>query len=910
LKRTLQTNLSLFSRRWTGGRLGEEGRGDEGPGRGGLILFLLAVLLLPLPARAYHPYDRKAAPEELAALARLPEKYRSWVEEVDILLTEEERTVFLALEKDYQRDAFVKRFWEVRDPLPRTARNERRERWDTDVAQARSLFGDLKDGRSRVLLLNGPPDERVESGCPLLLVPLEVWFFGRSERVEDSFAVVLYRKWGAGPFRVWHPAEEIGALFAQSSVLQERAPTGVVGAREKPSGGGGDTPSPRAGADLDRITGFTDGCGEWEHARKIAAGIAWVASQGMRWEFLEAKITGRPEGTGGEWVSTFNSYSTDVPEGAAPLPARLDLSFPGRFQSRTMVMGLVAVPASAAGQATLGDAHSYNLLLTGEVLRGGELFDSFRYKFDLPGSEVGESLPLAFERPLRPGDYTLVLKLEDVNSGKVFREERAISVPLMETAIAPAMVRLPHQGEDAADADTARVLAEANAALRSGETTIKIMPTVGQLQTGMQRFDTLSTGAGIARVTFLLDGKPVLTKKAPPYSVELDLGSVPRTRTLAVAAYDAAGATLASDEMQVNAAGNRFRVRLAEPRKGKRYESSLLARAEVEAPEGESVERLELFLNETRIATLYQPPYVHPVMLPRGEPIAYVRAVAYLTDGNSTESVVFVNAPDELMQVDVDLVELYTTVLDRQGRPVTSGLEAKDFAVAEDGVRQQIVRFERVTDLPIHAAVAIDVSASMAKSLEAAQAAALQFLQGTVRPKDRAAVITFNDHPSLAVKFTRDLRTLAGGLAGLKAERGTALYDSLVFSFYNFNGLKGRRAILLLSDGKDEGSRFTFEETLEFARRAGVAVYAIGLGEGVERRKLARFSEETGGRAFFPRDAGELAGIYATIQEELRSQYLIAYQSTTTRNDPGFRVVDLKVGRSGMEAKTMRGYYP
>ena len=302
------------------------------------------------------------------------------------------------------------------------------------------------------------------------------------------------------------------------------------------------------------------------------------------------------------------------------------------------------------------------------------------------------------------------------------------------------------------------------------------------------------------------------------------------------------------------------------------------------------------------------------VALPKGDSLAYVRAVAYLTDGNSTESLVFVNAPEEMAQVNVDFVELYATVLDRKGHPVTSVLTAgscaRDFAVSEDGVRQQIARCEPVTDLPIHAAVAIDISASMAPNLEKAQAAALQFLQGMVRPKDRAEVITFNDHPAQAVKFTRDITTLAGGLAGLKAERGTALYDSLIFSFYTFNGLKGRRALLLLSDGKDEGSRFSFEEALDFARRAGVTVYAVGLGEDVDKRKLSRISEETGGRAFFPRQAEELAGIYAGIQEELRSQVLIAYQSTSTRNDPGFRLVDLKVNRPGLEAKTIRGYYP
>ncbi|HET9209240.1 MAG TPA: VWA domain-containing protein, partial [Thermoanaerobaculia bacterium] len=309
-------------------------------------------------------------------------------------------------------------------------------------------------------------------------------------------------------------------------------------------------------------------------------------------------------------------------------------------------------------------------------------------------------------------------------------------------------------------------------------------------------------------------------------------------------------------------------------------------------------------------ATLYQPPWVHPVVLPKGESLAYMRAVAYLTDGSSAEHLVFVNAPAEMAQVNVDYVELYATVLDRQGRPVTADLKAQNFTVSEDGIRQQIARCERVTDLPIHAAVAIDVSASMEPNLDAAKAAALQFLDRMVRPKDRAEVITFNDHPALGVRFTRDVKALAGGLAGLKAERGTALYDSLIFSFYTFNGLKGRRALLLLSDGKDEGSRFTFEEALDFARRAGVTVYAIGLGDEVDKKKLAKIAEETGGRAFFPRQAGELAGIYSGIEEELRSQILITYQSSTTRTDPGFRVVDLKVQRPGMEAKTMRGYYP
>jgi Ca-activated chloride channel family protein len=844
-------------------------------------LVLLLSLLVSLPAAATPPTKAQQA-----AIAALPDAYRAWIEEVEIILTDEERAIFLALAKDYQRDAFIQQFWTVRDTVKRTARNEFRDAWEASLAQAKAMFGGVKDGRTRAMLLNGIPGERLESGCSLILVPTEVWFYAPSQHFPQGHVVVLYRKWAAGPFRLWEPAEGIDVLFTGES--------GPLGAEHSL----GEIASPG-----------NNGCGEDGHARRMLAGIRWVLSQAADWIFIQQMTDQPPKPPGAEWVSAFNSYSTDVPAGAAPLTAKLDLAFPGRLQSRTVVQGVVTVPPGAAGQAHLGEARTYNLLLNGEVLAGGELLDSFRYKFDLAAPDPPEAIPLAFERPLRPGDYTLIVKLEDVNSGKVYREERPLSVPLMATAAPSAAApRTPEEAE------SARVLAEANAALRSGETTIKLVPPLGELRAGMQRFDTLTTGPGIDKVTFALDGKAVLTKKSLPFSVELDLGNVPRTRTLAVAAYDAQGNTLASDEISINATGNRFRVHLIEPQKGKRYESSLLAHAEVDVPEEETLERVEIYLDEARVATLYQPPWVHPIVLPKGEGLAYVRAVAYLADGSSTESLVFVNAPEEMAQINVDFVELYATVLDRQGHPVThlvmDALGARDFAVSEDGARQQIARCEPVTDLPIHAAVAIDISASMAPNLEKAQAAALQFLQGMMRPKDRAEVITFNDHPAQVVKFTRDLKTLAGGLSGLKAERGTSLYDSLIFSFYTFNGLKGRRALLLLSDGRDEGSRFGFEEALDFARRAGVTVYSIGLGDEVDKKKLSRIAEETGGRAFFPRKAEELAAIYAGIEAELRSQVLIAYQSTSTRNDPGFRVVDLKVNRSGLEAKTIRGYYP
>ena len=180
--------------------------------------------------------------------------------------------------------------------------------------------------------------------------------------------------------------------------------------------------------------------------------------------------------------------------------------------------------------------------------------------------------------------------------------------------------------------------------------------------------------------------------------------------------------------------------------------------------------------------------------------------------------------------------------------------------------------------------------------------------------QDRATLVTFNDHPNLAVKFTNDLPSLASGLAGLKAERGTALYDSVIFSLYYFNGIKGQRALILLSDGKDEHSKFAWEEAIEYARRAGVSIYSIGLGLGGKmgeaKKKLKKLAEETGGRPFFIDNVNELVAIYETIQEELRSRYYLAYQSTNTAEDDEFRTVEVEIAQSGLEAKTLRGYYP
>jgi Ca-activated chloride channel homolog len=853
-----------------------------------LRLSLLAVLALSLSffatrALAAPPAQETPVPADLAA------RYQSWLEEVAVLISPHERTAFLGLQKDYQRDAFIRRFWEVRDPFPQTPVNELRARWEPRAELARQRYGNLTDDRARMLLFNGEPKEVLTGRCDVLL-PVELWSYTGTETLRGQFTIAFVSRNGSpkGPFRLWSPLDGIETLLSLDLRAKVQEPERDFAAIAELC--------PR-GEDI---------------ASRLAEAVDWKRVE------EKAHLIPRPSE---EWIATFASYSTDVPEGAAAFPARLDLAFPGRFGSRTVVQGVVSVPRDAVRPEKLEGAPEayYSFLVDGEVLIKDELFEHFRYRFTLPESEAttGE-IPVVFQRNLRPGSYSLILKIEDTAGKRYYREQREVEVPTVEAAPPPAIAAAapaPTVPATPAVATLQGVLGEANAALGSGDQTIRILVPPPGLVTGKLRVEAAATGPGIARVSFELDGKPVLTKSRPPYSVELDLGVQPRIHRVRALAVDEQGRKLAEDEIPLNVGPHRFAVRLVEPQAGKTYQSSLQAQAQVEVPEGERLDRVELYLNENRLATLYQPPYTQPILLPKGKEVTYVRAVAYLEGGNSTEDLVLVNVPGFNQKVDVQFVELYTSVVDGRGRPV-DGLGKEDFRVLEDGAPQQIRRFERVADVPIYAGILLDTSASMSEGdrLHQAVQGAMGFFDKVITPKDRAAVITFADQPSLAVRFTNQQELLAGGLAGVTAAGNTALYDSLIYALYYFGGVKGKKSIILLSDGKDEGSRYNFGDVLEYARRSGVAIYTVGIGLSSQnadiRLKLSRLADETGGRFFFIEKAKELDGIYDAIQKELRSQYLLAYQSSQEGGTDKFRAIEVKIGKPGMEAKTVRGYYP
>ena len=636
---------------------------------------------------------------------------------------------------------------------------------------------------------------------------------------------------------------------------------------------------------------------------KLQVAASSIRGQGLDWELAFQGMVAKPRPKNQEWLDTFQAFTTALPPDAKTFDAEIDFEFPGRYQHRTVIQGMMTVPVESVAQGESLGFRSYNFELTGEVVRGDQLFENFRYKFSFPSDDyLGIQIPMAFQRYLRPGEYKLVLRLEDLNGESFYRYEEPLEVPRVEER---------YVRPESLDSQASRLFAEATAAVARGDTSIRIVPPRSLLQSGLVRFDTLAVGEQIAKVAFILDERRLLTKTRPPYNVEIDLGEFPEPHILRVEALDDGESVVAFDEIQLNVAGDRFGVQLIEPRADVEYSSSLLARARVDVPDGSSLERVEYYLNDRLVATLYQAPFAQPIALPPIGELIYVRAVAYLSDGTAAEDVVFINSPDQLERVEVQRVELYTTVLDAFGRPV-SGLEQGDFEVFEDKVKQEVLKFETVADQAIHVGILFDNSASMGPILDHTRIAALRFFKEALTPRDRAAVITFNRMPRLAVPLTNDLRRLGGGLAGLTPEGETALYDSVMFGLYYFAGVRGQRALLLLSDGQDEASRFDFEETLDYARRAGVTLYAIGLfqGESAVRSKLERLSDETGGRAFFISDLGQLSQVYSLIQEELRSQYLLSYQSSNRDETEAFRAIQVRLSRKDLTPKTLSGYYP
>jgi Ca-activated chloride channel family protein len=270
------------------------------------------------------------------------------------------------------------------------------------------------------------------------------------------------------------------------------------------------------------------------------------------------------------------------------------------------------------------------------------------------------------------------------------------------------------------------------------------------------------------------------------------------------------------------------------------------------------------------------------------------------------------------IHIQVNLVNVLFTVTDKKHRLVTN-LKQNDFRVYEDKKLQTIRFFSREANLPLRIGILIDTSNSVRERLHFEKEAAIDFLQDVLRPgKDRAFVVGFDAEAQIIQDYTDDLGRLASAIRSLQAGGATALYDAIYYAckqkmIFPPTEPYLRRVLIVISDGRDNQSEHTRDEALAMAQKTEATIYAISTDRsGLETpgdKVLTRLAAETGGRAYFPVEASDLAGAFARIALDLRSQYSLAYISTNTVRDGAFRTIKIVPRVKGLRVHAKPGYF-
>ena len=271
----------------------------------------------------------------------------------------------------------------------------------------------------------------------------------------------------------------------------------------------------------------------------------------------------------------------------------------------------------------------------------------------------------------------------------------------------------------------------------------------------------------------------------------------------------------------------------------------------------------------------------------------------------------------------IDVVSLNVTAT--EGTKYVTDLAQEEFSVYEDGVKQEISFFNK-NSLPIALALLLDTSASMESKLQTAQEAAIGFAK-KLRTQDLAEVIDFDSRVVVLQNFTNSAAELETAIRKTSAGGSTSLYNAIYIALKDLKKVVAkspdeirRQAIVVLSDGEDTSSLLPFEEVLDLAKRSETAIYSIGLraGEGPATATrgfkeaefvLRQFSQETGGRPFFPNQLADLNTVYGQIADELSSQYSLGYSPRNPKRDGAWRRIVVRVNRPNVAARTKLGYF-
>jgi Ca-activated chloride channel family protein len=536
------------------------------------------------------------------------------------------------------------------------------------------------------------------------------------------------------------------------------------------------------------------------------------------------------------------------------------------------------------------------LVIVGSISQGGAVVKRFRYPVDPAQSET-----VAAIQTLQPGaaevEARLMVPLEEQTPVIVAKTTQSFTIAKTNKAY----VAGENEGAEG-------VIAEGVVPETSGA--VRIIPPRRDVAPNLFIVD-VDVKPPVRRVEFWVEGKKILARNAPPYRAELDLGSLPKRVEVRAVGYDDHGRYVDADAFVVNERETPLEVKITRTTTPDGVEHFKLS---VQNPKATEIKSAALFAGNRKLHEWRRPPYAVDFPAAQLKGVDFVRASVIDDTGYEASDLVFLSGERFSEEIDVDLVELPVSVTDTAGAPITD-LAQSDFHVFENGKPQKITTFNYAANLPIAAGLLIDHSGSMEKRMKETKEAAIEFLRRIIKGSDRAFVSAFAFDATKAAPFVSDVAALQAQVEAIpEASGGTSLYDAIVTGLYRFRTLQGRKALIILTDGEDTTSRVPYDDMLSYARSARVPLYFIGIGLGAldfsGTSKMKSLAAETGGVAYFIKDVKQLAETYTKLENDLRTQYLVAYNTESTRKDHGYRTIEVKVDRAGATVRTIRGFIP
>ncbi len=536
------------------------------------------------------------------------------------------------------------------------------------------------------------------------------------------------------------------------------------------------------------------------------------------------------------------------------------------------------------------------LVINGSISQGGQVVRNFRYALTEAQREQVTAIVT-----LPPGsveiEARLMVPLEEQAPVIVGKTSKSF---LIEKTNKPYAANISEGAE--------AVVAEGVIPEQTGS--VKILPPRRDIAPNLFIVDVEVTPP-VKKVEFWVEGKKLLTRNAPPYHAELDLGNLPKRMEVKAIGYDAEGHYVDADAFVVNERETPLEVKLTRVVTGDNVSHIKLS---LHNPKNTAIKSAVLFAGQKKIFEWSGSPYAVNLPADKLKGVEFLRAS--VTDETNYEAtdILFLNGNRFMEELDVDLVELPVSVTDANGAPV-SNLAEKDFTVLEEGKPQKITSFNYASNLPISAGVLVDHSGSMEPRMKATKEAAVEFFRDIIKGQDRAFIAGFAFDATKIAPFVSSIETLQAQVEAIpKAEGGTSLYDAIITGLYRFRGVQGRKALIVLTDGEDTTSRIPYDEMLQYVRASRVPIYFIGIGLGLSdfsgTSKMKAIAAETGGVAYFIKDVKELKDTYTKLEKELRTQYLLAYNAETSKKDRKYRTIDVRVDRANAKVRTIRGYIP